>query len=410
MKLINRTYLNSIIWLIPVTLIGSVFCFYMIRYINYEEADEFLTYEMNRLINYHEINNDLPEFHQVAAVIKDLKYDSPFFKDTLILEPGDNEMVPYRELYFTINHNNKNFTIILRQLLPGNDDILEGTLLIVTGFLLLTVLVLFLMIRYISGKIWNPFYKTLNTLTKYQITGPLPELQDSSIDEFNLLNKTALTLLRKISDDYRRTKEFNENASHELQTHLAIIRANTEKLLNSQLHMPEVIHTIYNSTVKLSQAQKSLMLLSKIGNLEYNNNISLDISEIVQQSLLLFQETMQIRNISLIQKTESCVQFMDAGLAEIMVNNLLKNAVKYNIDGGYISIFLSQESFIVENSGLPFEGDPEILLERFSKGEKGNLGLGLSIVKKICELCNFGITYQIRDTSIHRLSILFRIK
>lgn len=411
MKLIKRTYLHTVIWFLPVIIIGSIFCFYMIKYIVYEESDEFLTYEMDRLVNYYDQHSDLPEFHKVAIIIEGLKYDKPIFKDTLILEPGDNELVPHRELYFSIEHKGKDFTIVLRHLLPGNDDILEGTVFIVVGFFSLISLMLFLMVNNISGRVWQPFYRTLSAITKYQITEPLPVFQKSSIDEFNSLNDTIHGFLRKISLDYKRTKEFNENASHELQTHLAIIRANAEKLLNiSQQNdiNPKQIQAILNATIKLSNIQKSLLLLSKIGNLEYKNNINLNMSDVVNQSLALFQEAIEFRNISIKKSVENSFQLMDAGLAEIMINNLLKNAVKYNIQDGYISIILLQSSLIIENSGLAFGGKSDTLLERFSIGENGNLGIGLSIVKQICELYKFRITYHISNASIHTLSIHFK--
>ncbi len=412
MKLIHRTYIYALVWLIPVIIIGSLFGYYTVKYIVYEETDEFLTYEMERLVSYHKVNNDLPEFHKVAGIIENMKTIAPVFKDTMILEPGDNEMVPHRELYFSINHNGKDFTIILRHLLPGNDDILEGTVLLTFGFLILIAVILFLMVSTISGRIWKPFYKTLNTLTKYQITEPLPVFHRSGIAEFNSLNRTAEGLLKKISRDYKRTKEFNENASHELQTHLAIIRANTEKLLNNSRdghNNPEQIQAIYNATVKLSSVQKSLLLLSKIGNMEFNKSISVNLADTLRHSLELFLETIEIRNLTLSQDVGNSIQVMDGGLAGILFDNLLKNAVKHNNDNGFISIHLNQYSFKIENSGLPFDGDPASLLERFSIGEKGNLGLGLAIVKQICDLYNFGLTYKI-EGNVHRLQIFFPVK
>ncbi len=409
MKLINRTYIHASFWLLPVVIAGSIFCFYMIKYIVYEETDEYLTYEMERLVEYHKENHNLPEFHKVADIIEDLKFDNPVFRDTLILEPNDNELVPHRELNFTLNHKGKNHTIVLRQLLPGNDDILEGTILIIVGFLLLISIILFFMVNNISAKIWKPFYQTLKTMTKYKITEPLPVFSRSGIEEFNAMNETVESLLLKISEDYKRTKEFNENASHELQTHLAIIRANTEEILNSSVFKqinPEQIQAIYNATVRLTGVQKSLLLLSKIGNLEYNNSIRLNLVETVRQSLLLFQETIAIRNVTLIQNLNECIQFMDAGLAEIMVNNLLKNAVKHNVEGGFISINLAQTYFKITNSGLPFKGDPESLLQRFTIGDTGNSGLGLAIVKQICDLYHFNISYRI-DANVHEIEISF---
>lgn len=412
MKLIKRTYLHTFIWLIPALLISSIFCFSVIKYIIYEETDEFLTYEMDRLVVFHTMYNDLPEFHKVAGIIEDLSFVEPLFRDTLILETHDNEMIPHRQLFFSIKHDGKDFTIVLRQLLPGNDDILEGTMIMMAGLLFLISLLLFLIVNIISGKLWSPFNRTLNTLTKYKITEPVPVFLRSEIDEFNFLNTTIEELLKKIANDYQRTKEFNENASHELQTHLTIIRLNAEKLLNinpKENNKPEHLQSIINASTKLSMAQKSLLLLSKIGNLEYKNNTNLNLVDVTNQSLSLFQEAIMLRNISVNKLIDNCVLFMDAGLAEIMVNNLLKNAVKHNIQDGYILINLTPGSLIVENTGRTFKGNPKTLFERFAIGTSGNLGLGLAIVKQICEVYNYAISYDV-DNNIHKIHISFHLK
>lgn len=409
MKLIKRTYLQTFLWLIPVLLVGSVFSFYIIKYIVYEETDEHLTYEMQRLVDYHTKFNDLPEFHKVEDIIENLKLEQPVFKDTLILEEKDNEMIPYRKLLFTINHEDKDFTIVLQQLLPGNDDIFEGTLLMMLGLFILISLFLLLIVNTISVRLWSPFQKTLNTLTQYKITDAVPVFPDSNIDEFNSLNQTIEGLLNKIAQDYHRTKEFNENASHELQTHLAIIRIHAEKLLNSHLEGDEQLEhlqPIVNAASKLSKAQKSLLLLSKIGNLEYNRHVQLDLADTINNALSLFQEIIDIRDIEVRKTLETCIVNMDAGLAEIMVNNLLKNAIKHNIQHGFISILLTPQILIIENTGVSIEGNPEEFFERFTIGKTGNLGLGLAIIKQICEVNKFDISYTVKE-NIHTLKISF---
>jgi len=384
----------------------------MIKYIVYEETDEHLTYEMERLVEYHSKHDDLPEFHKVADIVENLRLEKPLFKDTLILEESDNEMIPHRELYFSIKHDENYHTIVLRQLLPGNDDIIEGTLLMMLGLFLLLSLFLFLIVNIASAKLWSPFYKTLNKLTKYRINETVPIFSESKIDEFNSLNKTIEELLKKIAYDYNRTKEFNENASHELQTHLAIIRLNAEKLLNTyqlEENNLENLQSIINAASKLSVVQKSLLLLSKIGNLEYNKNTNLNLSEIITNSLSLFKEAISIRTITITENVENCFLYMDAGLAEIMVNNLIKNAVKHNIQNGYISINLTQNCLVVENSGIALHENPKELFERFRIGSTGNLGLGLAIVKQICEVYHYTISYDV-DETIHKIKISFSIK
>ena len=411
MKLIKRTYIYTSVALFPLLIIGSLFAFYMIEYISYEETDEFLTYEMERLINYHEQNNDLPDFHNVEDILEDVKYPKPVFKDTLLLEPGDNEMVPYRELRFSINHNGRDFTIIIRQLLLGRDDIAQGTLMIIFGLLFLFSLFVILTVNFAARKIWNPFYNTLNKIVTYKIRDPLPQFKNSGIDEFNTLNVTLKTFIKKISDDFLHNKQFNENASHELQTHLAVIKASTGKLLGNTEFTEEQLNElkkIHSAATKLSQAQKSLLLLSKIGNNEFGNNSNIDLAEILKSSLSFFEESIGLRQIKLHKEIKSCSVFMDAGLAEILINNLLKNAVKHNIQNGFINVKLNESELIIHNSGADFKGDTDTLLQRFGKGENGNIGIGLAIVKEICELYKFGLNYKVSEKT-HQISVVFKV-
>lgn len=409
MKLLKRTYLYASLWLIPVFVIGSIFSFYIIKYVIYEETDEHLTYEMDRLVAYHDAFNDLPEYHKVDDIITGLKLDKPLFKDTLILEPRDNEMIPHRELHFSVYNNGQYYTLVLRQILPGNDDIIEGSLLMVSGLLMFISLVLVLMLTFISEKVWSPFYKTLRTLSKYKITDPIPSLRRSNIDEFNTLNTTIEELLKKITDDYKRTKEFNENASHELQTHLSIIRLNADKLLSETEHttnQTEYIQHIIQASAKLANTQTSLLLLSKIGNLEYQKNIEVNLAMVITDALPIFTEAMDLRNITLYRKLEDCPLNIDKGLSEILVNNLLKNAIKHNIQDGQISIELGPKQLIVENTGFKQSEDTANLFERYSTGSMGDIGLGLAIVKQICDIYKYKISYTVEE-STHQIQIFF---
>jgi signal transduction histidine kinase len=410
MKLIKRTYIYTSLWMIPIILFGSLFSFFIIEYVAYDEVDEFLTYEMDRLVAYHKQYNDLPDFHYLAKIIEDVKYEQPVFKDTLLLEPGDNEMVPYRQLWFSLNHNGRDFTLVLQHLMLGRDDIAQGALFIISGLVLLIVVFAFLSVNRVTGKIWSPFYATLNKITQFKISGPVPEFEISKIDEFNTLNSTLNSLLKKVSADYRQNKEFNENASHELQTHLAVIKANAGELLGSgqnNVEQLEKVRKIYSAATRLSQVQKSLLLLSKINNREFSKNINLNLQVPLEKVLELFAETIEIRQIKLTQQIEPFYVYMDAGLAEVLVNNLIKNAVKHNVQNGFITIQLKAESLMIENSGQSFNGNPEVLFQRFSKGENGNSGIGLAIVKEICDLYHFKIEYKIHE-SVHKIIIYFQ--
>ena len=149
--------------------------------------------------------------------------------------------------------------------------------------------------------------------------------------------------------------------------------------------------------------------MSKINNREYNNPIEIDLRKTVVQALDFFDEAIAIRAIKVESRFEPCTLSMDPGLAEILINNLVKNAVKHNIDNGDIVITLSPSALIIENSGLPFVGNAETMLERFAKGKNGNIGIGLAIVKQICELYGFRISYILSEQAKHQIRISFGI-
>lgn len=405
-KLIKRTFFYTLLGSIPVFIVGSIFCYFMIRYINHEETDEFLTYEMERLVAYHSKHSDLPDYSRIADLLPDTRYETPVFKDSLLLETGDNEMVPYRELRFSLEHNDRYFTIVLRQLLLGYDDIAQGTLLIILGLALLFTLSFIVIINVVSGRLWKPFYQTLNTLTNYKISEPVPVFDTIVIDEFQSLNDTITILLRKIASDYQNNKEFNENASHELQTHLAIIRTNAEALLN-KISLPE-IQKIYSAATYLSQIQKSLLLLSKINNHEFTNLTQVDMTKLLNKTLENFSEVIQLRNLTLTVDTEPCIIWIDSGLASILMENLIKNAIKHNIDEGFIKIALTENKINIENSGLPNKVPSDKLFYRFVKGFGEGSGIGLAIVKQICDLYGFSISYNISAQSCHLITIMFK--
>lgn len=381
----------------------------MIQYISHEETDEFLTYEMNRLVTYHEQYNQLPEFNKVAEIIPEASYKTPIFKDTSLLETADGEFVPHRELRFSIEHKGKKVGIVLRHLLLGKDDVFEGTLMIVGGLTALFLLFIFVTLSYTSKNIWKPFYLSLNKLQAFRISDRVPTFEKTKTEEFEKLNETLQKILHRLSIDFQHNKEFTENVSHELQTHLAVIRMQTESLLNKAetLGEHEEIEKIYASTSSLMQIQKSLFLLSKISNGEFSNNESLFFNHSLEKAIPLFNEFIEERKISLDKKISDCTLKIDKGLADILINNLLKNAVKYNVNSGFISIYLDSKQLIIKNSCINDIDVSKDLTKRYAKGENGNLGLGLSIVNQICQIYNFELKIVKSQKNIHEIQINF---
>jgi signal transduction histidine kinase len=410
MKLIRKTIRFTAITLLPVTFLGGLLIYVVLSSVSYSEADEYLRFEMQRIQRYYGLHNQLPELYKINRIYSDTVIVDPVYRDTNVTDPLSGEQIAYRELRFSLSNRAQTdsiMTIALRQALIGREDLLRSSIYIVLGILVLFSVSVLIVINIITGRIWLPFFDTLSKIRTFDVKKQVPEFQDTDIDEFNLLNRNVSKMIRKMAGDYRRTKEFNENAAHELQTQLALIRSAHEELLNS---LPSDSNWIqeagkaYSAASKLAHIQKSLLLLSKIGNKEFDNRSSVDLKEVIVSALNDFNEVAAMRGIDIQAEMEPVLIQMDEGLSLVLVTNLIKNAVKHNVRNGSIEINLTPKKLSIKNTGEPFEGDPADLLRRFKVGSEGGLGLGLAIVDQISELYGFNLRYTIRDT-IHEIQI-----
>ncbi len=412
MKLIPKTLRFTALVLIPVTIIGALFTYYAISSVSYSEADEYLNFEMQRIQRYYGLYETIPDIYKINRVYSDTVFREAAYRDTTVIDPISGEGIQYREVRFSLQPlsvSDSVITIALRQTLLGPKDIARSTLYIILGILGMFSVSVLVVVNMVAGKIWRPFFHTLSKLRNYHVQESVPEFEKSDIDEFDQLNKTVHRMLIKMSNDYKRTKEFNENAAHELQTQLALIRSAHEELLNTLPPGSEWIHEAgkaHASATKLAHIQKSLLLLSKIGNKEFENTSVLQLSLLVNAALDDFAEVISMRNISVTKLIEPCEQRMDEGLAMVLITNIIKNSVKHNIRDGRINVLLQGDRFEVSNTGEPYEGNPVQLIPRFSSAGQGSLGLGLAIVKQICDLYGFTLTYSIIEDK-HTIRVAF---
>jgi signal transduction histidine kinase len=251
------------------------------------------------------------------------------------------------------------------------------------------------------GKLWKPFNSTLQQIKQFNLSGKdQVHLEQTNINEFTELNNAVSLMTKRVSQDYDEIKNFTENASHEIQTPLAIIKSKLELLSQSENLNEEQMNSIQSiseTTSRLSKLNQSLILLTKIDNKQFRETEQVDISELALHHLNNYEELLHAKNITVTKNIEPNLKLvMNENLAEILIINLITNAIKHNIDNGSIQIKITMNSFSVTNTGLELESDPSELFERFKKDKvnSDSLGLGLSIVKKICERYGFEITYH----------------
>ena len=293
------------------------------------------------------------------------------------------------------------------------DEILEG--IINSLAITLVVLLVFVWIasRQMSKQILSNFNKTLKTIQTFNLKQKHPmKLAETRTHEFRELNQFLMKMTNKALDDYRSLKEFSENASHELQTPLSIIRGKLELLLETNIDEKQaaLIESVQNSAQKLSAIHQSLALLTKLENQEYQVDQKMDFSKLVENSITSFRELIEMKSIALTTQIDPNVYVtLNPVLGDILFTNLISNAIRHNYtSGGLIDINLSSSCLIVKNTGDPLKLAPSELFKRFKKAKQSSdsTGLGLAIVKQICDLSNFKVTYEY-FTNVHELKIIF---
>lgn len=296
--------------------------------------------------------------------------------------------------------------------LVESDDIQEAVLTSLGWTILLLLVVTAVLAVLVSRTILSPFNKALSVIQSFQLKRQEPVLlPPSRTREFKELNVFLGDMMEKARNDYQSLKEFTENASHELQTPIAIMRGKLELLLDTSL-TDEQARLIVSSQLaldKLSKMGQSLSLLTKIENKEFISPEPVNLSKLLQDSLFAFQELIEMKAIRLEQEVEPHVQVgIHPVLADILLSNLISNAIRHNLPNGFIRVRLKREFLQIENPGEPLRMEASQMFGRFKKGstESHSIGLGLAIVKRICEQSGLSITYE-NAGKIHRICMFF---
>lgn len=268
--------------------------------------------------------------------------------------------------------------------------------LIVGGLLVLN--------RRLSKSVWKPFRETLDQLKTFSLNNQTKiEFSKTDVSEFDELNQSLTKLIEHNVSVYKTQKEFTENASHELQTPLAILKNKLDILLQNQdltEKQYQIAEEMNRALSRSSRINKNLLLLAKIDNKQFDSE-TFHLNEVLNQSLEILQEHFEQKNISV--KTEISTDIKvngNIGLTEVLINNLILNAIRHTPNNGSISIKLNNSVFEVSNSGTE-KLNSDLLFKRFSRFSKDNngSGLGLAIVKEICKSQNWTIDYRFENNN-----------
>jgi signal transduction histidine kinase len=270
-----------------------------------------------------------------------------------------------------------------------------------------------LVIGFISSYyLLKPFRNTLEAIKNFSLreSKKNKRFPQSNIPEFKKLNHFLEEMTLKVSNDYQLLKEFSDNASHELQKPIAIIQGKLDVLLDSNKleedHVNQII-SIQNTLGRLSSLSKSLSVLTKIENREFDSISIIDLSDEIEKTIGELRELMDLKSINLTTEIIDNVQIkVDRVLFELVLTNLINNAIRHNWKDGNIHIQLKKDSLEITNSGEDLEVEPSVLFQRFKKSNQSSnsLGLGLAIVKKICDYYSYTLEYS-QNNEQHTIKI-----
>lgn len=349
-----------------------------------------------------------------VAFSKSSKKSDLFFSEPVFVE-ADGEVVMHRVLISNINVNGKNYRIRIQKSMIEDEDLLQNILLLQLVFIFVLIVGLGLINFFISKKLWLPFNDIVEKMKNYRVdNSDTLNFMPSKIVEFKDLRNSISDLIHRNEKLYKAQKEFTENASHELQTPIAVFHSNLELLMQTNPiseEQSELIEEIFSAGEKMQRINRTLLLLTKIENDQFPNTEKINVNKVFHYLIRQYQATRITKNTRISMISADQIEITaNPILIDILLGNLLSNAFKYTKDNQQINVEITNKSLCISNEtqqGVGRLNDTE-LFQRFKKQSNDNrsLGLGLEICKKICVLYNYGIAYDFKDQK-HFFTIYF---
>ena len=316
-----------------------------------------------------------------------------FFRNEQFYMEYDKEMEPYRVLETYFKDKSGNYQKLeIRSSTVEEDDFRENLFFALIFLYVFLVVSIIFVNNIVLSKIWKPFYKTLDNLEKYKF-GKVNKSENNptEIREFKLLNQKIDKIIEQNEETFIQQKQFIENASHELQTPLAIAINKLDLLIESEDFSKKNLSELSQAKeglMRLVRLNKSLLMLSRIENNQFNLKEKVNLNETVKTVLNDFSDMIEFKNISLdFFRNGNFKININPDLGYILISNLIRNAIKYNPLNGKIIVELFDDKLNIKNSSKNKPLNNDLIFNRFYKSNQDDTstGLGLSIVKAIIE-------------------------
>lgn len=430
-KLLNKTLFSFTVYSLAVLLASIPTYFYFIDKIWVDELDENneliaekIENKLKKLkLNKNELNQSILLLNKIQPNITLEKTDSEnLIKDSIYTIFRKNPYLEYddvnrfRGLYKIISLKNSNYILTVESNVEESEETVFAIAQITFVFFLVLLIGFLVLNSILSVKLWKPFRSSLEKLKTFNLnTQTKIEFDKTNTVEFEELNKALNLLIEKNIKVYKTQKEFTENASHELQTPLAILKGKLDLLLQEKqltTNQYEIIEEMNMTLTRISRINRNLLLLAKIENNQFQETTSINFSQLISYSLEILKEHFEYKNLSIqTQIQPNIIKNGNTTLVEILINNLLLNAIRHSNQHEKATIILNQNELKICNSGNTAL-EKKDLFSRFVKVSNSSLGsgLGLNIIRQICNSHNWKISYQFEnefEENFHVFLIIF---
>lgn len=418
--------LSKSMWQFTVSTVIILICcsplfFLVMKHFYAEDLDELIIYRSDGFISEYLpafTVDEIEHWNKYNDDMQIIDVDATYPIDQVIQETYYNKTegheIDYRIYYKEIKIQDSSYILMSRIAMIEDKDLI-GILVGQYGILFLVLVVCMLFVqRIISKKLWKPFYSSLSKVDNFDIIqGNIPQFDDVDVKEFDRLNTILSNLISNNQKAYNQQKEFVQNASHELQTPLAVFQSKLDVFFqepNLTENQVETIHSLYDILSRLTRLNKNLLLLARIDDNQFKETENIDFKKVLEKQLDYLKILAESEGIAITTNIENIILPANKILLESLINNLVVNSIRHNVvtADAQIIIRLGKGSFIIENTGEKRPLDSDKIFRRFSRtseNRKGS-GLGLSIAYQVCRLHGWEIIYSHQNNK-HRFEVKF---
>ncbi|ETZ21363.1 hypothetical protein N824_28250 [Pedobacter sp. V48] len=333
----------------------------------------------------------------------------------------EGDTLSYRVLNHTFKAKDKNYLLEIGKTVGSinqyNKPLQRIALYVLMGLIALTIVIDLIFTRVLIrplGKIIES--KLLNRKFPFKDQS---EPVKTTTQDFKYLDESLISLMDQINVDFEKEREFTANASHELMTPISILQNKMENLLADDQITEDVAMRIVGMMKTLDRLKKissSLLFISRIENDQFVKLASVKLVDLLEDIKEEISHRLEDKDLTFIIdiKDKVTLKNVNHDLLFQLFYNLINNAIKYNIEGGSVTVTdavnkQGDYQVFIKDTGIGIASeDIDFIFDRFRKAnlsENVGYGLGLSIVKSIAVYHNI----DIQVTSIVKQGSTFTI-